>query len=56
MPFDTEDAMFNPPLMSRNSTYDHDINNAPVAPILDHDGLLGANTDALESQVRLTCV
>jgi hypothetical protein len=50
MPFDTEDAMFNPPPMSRNSTYDHDINNALVAPILNyHDGLLGANTDALES-------
>ncbi|KAJ7938198.1 hypothetical protein B0H13DRAFT_2648652 [Mycena leptocephala] len=44
MPFDTEDAMFNPPLMSgRNSTYDYDTNsaNAPVAPIVTyHDATL----------------
>jgi hypothetical protein len=39
MPFDTEDAMFNPPLMSgRNSTYDYDTNsaNATVGPIVTY--------------------
>ncbi|KAJ6554041.1 hypothetical protein DFH09DRAFT_1280745 [Mycena vulgaris] len=39
MPFDTEDAMFNPPLPnSRVTAYDYDTNsaNAPVAPIVTY--------------------